>query len=170
MRIHPAGRAFGRMEVATPRLRLVAFDAGLAALPPARLAGALGARVPPDAVDEEMWAESAERLQSRPGEAGWHFWLLVEHGAVVGTAGFKGPPGPEGEVEIGYGLVATARGRGLASEAARALVDWALRDARVRRIVAHTEAGNGASERVLAKLGFAPAGPEGPIRRFERLR
>ncbi len=158
------------MELRTARLRLVAFDARLAALSPAALAQALGARVPPDAVDEDLWAEAAERVLADPAEAGWHFWLVVERGAVVGTAGFKGPPDARGDVELGYGLVAPARGRGLATEAAAALVAWALGDARVARIAADAERDNAPSLRVLAKLGFTREGPEGEIVRYVRRR
>ena len=38
-------------------------------------------------------------------------------GMAVGDAGFFGPPGADGEVEIGYALVPSARGSGLAGEA-----------------------------------------------------
>ena len=49
---------------------------------------------------------------------------------MVGHAGFHGPPGvngPEksGAVELGYTIFPDFRGRGLATEAARALMDWA---------------------------------------------
>ena len=38
-------------------------------------------------------------------------------GLAVGGIGFFGPPDADGAVEVGYGLVPAARGRGLASEA-----------------------------------------------------
>lgn len=167
---HPGAPRWHLVHLTTPRLRLVAFDAELARLDAARLAAALDARVPPAAVDEDLWAASAERLAAAPHEAGWLFWLVVERGAVVGTAGFKGPPDADGAVELGYGLVPGARGRGLATEAVGALLAWAFADSRVRTVVAHTEARNEASVRVLAKLGFHLASPEGAILRFERSR
>jgi RimJ/RimL family protein N-acetyltransferase len=92
-----------------------------------------------------------------PNLVGFGPWLLLEDGAIVGNAGFHGPP-QEGVVELGYGLAPEAWGRGLATEAARALVEWARADGRVERIVADVDASNAASQAVLAKVGFARAG------------
>lgn len=84
-------------------------------------------------------------------------------GLVFGSVGFFGPPsvrgGPDGpageevpEVEIGYGLVADARGRGVATEAVRALLS--LTDALAVRVRASVRPDNAPSIRVLAKCGF----------------
>jgi len=55
------------------------------------------------------------------------FSLVHRDGAVVvGTAGFKGPPGADGVVEIAYGVVPEHQGKGFATEAARALVAYAF--------------------------------------------
>jgi len=56
----------------------------------------------------------------------FYAYLIVREpdGVLVGDAGFHGPPGPEGEVEIGYALAPPARGRGLATEAVRLLARW----------------------------------------------
>ena len=43
---------------------------------------------------------------------------------MIGDAGWKGRPGPDGTAEIGYGLAARYRGRGYATEALEALVSW----------------------------------------------
>jgi RimJ/RimL family protein N-acetyltransferase len=51
-------------------------------------------------------------------------------GLAVGDAGFFGPPGGDGEVEIGYALVPSARGSALAVEAVALLAGWALDPAR----------------------------------------
>ena len=87
----------------------------------------------------------------------WTFGFLVLHVAdrlVIGSGGFKGPPGTEGVVEIAYGIAPDYRGRGFATEVARALTEHALGDARVRTIRAHTLPEPNASTRVLAKCGF----------------
>jgi RimJ/RimL family protein N-acetyltransferase len=81
-------------------------------------------------------------------------------GLVFGSVGFFGPPtaapAPAGdgvpEAEIGYGLVADARGRGVATEAVRALL--VLTDAIGVRVRACVRPENSASLRVLAKCGF----------------
>ena len=57
------------------------------------------------------------------------------------------------------------------SEAVRAAVDWALRRPGVDAVEAEAEAGNAASQRVLEKCGFVPAGrmgAEGPRFVLER--
>jgi RimJ/RimL family protein N-acetyltransferase len=79
-------------------------------------------------------------------------------GRVVGSCGFKGPPGRDGIVEIAYGVDQLYRGMGIATETAAALVAWAWGDARVRRIRAHTYAALNASTRVLMKCGFHSVG------------
>ncbi len=61
----------------------------------------------------------------------------------------------EGVVEIGYAIASGFRGRGLATNAARTLIDRALEDERVRRVDAHTLAELNASTRVLEKVGMA---------------
>ena len=81
-----------------------------------------------------------------------------ETGAVVGTAGFKGPPTDGGMVEIAYGVAPEHQGKGYATEAAQALVDYALASGRVRIVRAHTLPQENASTRVLAKCGFRRVG------------
>jgi len=104
-----------------------------------------------------------------------HGFFIIERaqGAVIGTAGFKGPPDREGMVEIAYGVVPSVEGRGYATEAAGALVRFAAADERVRVIRAHTSPEANASTRVLRKCGFMHVGevvdPEdGPVWRWER--
>lgn len=76
-----------------------------------------------------------------------------ESGRAIGGAGFKGPPDEDGCVEIGYGLAPSAQGRGYAREAVRDLCDLAVARG-ARAVTAETDAGNTASERVLAACGF----------------
>jgi RimJ/RimL family protein N-acetyltransferase len=97
-----------------------------------------------------------------------------ESGNAIGSCSFKGPPA-DGMVEIAYGIDADQQGKGYATEAARALVDFAFGFPEVRRILAHTLPQPNASTRVLAKSGFQRTGevvdPEdGLVWRFERVR
>ena len=79
--------------------------------------------------------------------------VLLGGEQVVGSAGYKGPPGADGTVEIAYGVDADHQGRGYATEAAEALVSYAFaRGVRVAR--AHTLPESNASTRVLEKCGF----------------
>lgn len=99
--------------------------------------------------------------------------LDAASGSVIGTCGFKGPPDDAGAVEIAYGIVPSFQGRGYATEAAQALVDFARSHSEVRIVRAHTLPGNGASMRVLEKCGFLRVGEvmdpdDGLVWRFER--
>ena len=79
---------------------------------------------------------------------------LREGGTIIGDAGFKGPPSEDGFVEIAYGIAPDHQCCGFATEAARALTDFARQAAGVRVVRAHTMPDNMASSRVLAKCGF----------------
>ena len=57
---------------------------------------------------------------------------------VVGSAGFKGPPAPDGIVEIAYGIAPDFQGMGYATETARALTAYAFESGQVRIVRAHT--------------------------------
>jgi RimJ/RimL family protein N-acetyltransferase len=74
-------------------------------------------------------------------------FVVVERasGLAVGSCGFKGPPDADGVVEIAYSTGPAYRGRGYATEAARALAEFAFVDRRVRLVRAHTQQANGAS-------------------------
>jgi RimJ/RimL family protein N-acetyltransferase len=110
-----------------------------------------------------------------PGDP-WTFgFSVVERasGTVVGDCGYKGPPDPDGCVEIAYGLAAEYRGCGYATEAARALVAFAFKHDAIRLVRAHTLPEKNASTRVLNKCGFSYLGevvdPEdGLVWRWER--
>lgn len=83
-------------------------------------------------------------------------WVALLDGLPIGTLGAAGPPSPDGDQEVGYGLVAPARGRGLATEAVAAVCAHLERGEGVRRLTAEVEPGNSPSMRVLHRLGFVP--------------
>jgi RimJ/RimL family protein N-acetyltransferase len=62
------------------------------------------------------------------------------------------------DVELAYRLARSSWGQGLATEAARALVEYAFTVVELPRVVAVTYPDNRASQRVLEKLGFVPGG------------
>ncbi len=76
---------------------------------------------------------------------------------VVGSGGVKAPPLDDGEVEIGYGMAPAYQGRGLATQAARALTDEALAQG-ASRVSAFTAPGNTASWRLLHRIGYVRDG------------
>ena len=81
-------------------------------------------------------------------------------GLAIGGIGFFGPPDEHGVVEVGYGLVRPARGRGLVSEALGALVQVA-REHGAAAITAETTTGNVASQNVLIRSRFQEAHRDG---------
>ena len=119
-----------------------------------------------------------EKVQAATGPDPWVLGFEVldrKTMAVVGTAGFKGAAGPDGIVEIAYGINPECQNQGYATEVAAALTAFAFADPRVRLVCAHTLPAEGPSPRVLDKCGFARVGdvidPEdGPVWRFEKTR
>jgi len=115
------------------------------------------------------------RLRASSEADPWvHSFRLIhrDSGTVTGMCSFKGPP-VNGIVEISYGVAPDRRGKGYATEAARALVGYASTCREVRLVRAHTLPDAIASKRVLVKCGFRYVGevsdPEdGLVHRFER--
>jgi RimJ/RimL family protein N-acetyltransferase len=89
-------------------------------------------------------------------------WQITRDGAIVGEAGFKGPP-HLGEIEIGYTTHAGYRRRGYMSEAVAALCAFAFQQTayKVTRVAALTRPRNAASQGVLGKCGFVRDGKQG---------
>jgi ribosomal-protein-alanine N-acetyltransferase len=85
------------------------------------------------------------------------YWLIVIRSLPFGAglAGFKGPPDPDGEVEIGYGIDSGHRNRGYMTEAVREMIGWAFAHDICRSVVGlDVEKANAASRRVLEKAGL----------------
>ncbi len=95
-----------------------------------------------DAVPDRQWAT---RLVVRRSDD-----------RVVGTLGFFGPPAADGVVEIGYGLVESARGQGLITDALRLVVPAA--EVSGATVQAHAAYDNVASRRALVAAGFRETG------------
>ncbi|ACZ84761.1 GNAT family N-acetyltransferase [Streptosporangium roseum] len=87
------------------------------------------------------------------GEYGHRQIIERAGGLVVGAIGLFWPPG-DGTLEIGYGVVASRRGRGYAPEATRALTEFAFTAPGVHTVYANVELSNPPSVRVLEKAGF----------------
>jgi RimJ/RimL family protein N-acetyltransferase len=122
----------------------------------ALLSGDLGGR---DAAPGWPHEDSAPAL-SFLDSGGWTFLIIDDDERVAGECGTKAAPGTDGVVEIGYGLAAPSRGRGLGGAAVRELVEWLAARDNVRHIEAEVHLGNVASWRILERLGFAATGEE----------
>lgn len=91
----------------------------------------------------------------------WRLGFAIIHKSdnrVIGMCGFPGAPDSAGVAEVAYGIAPECQGRGYATEAAQALIEFAETDSRVRIIRAHTLTEMNASTRILQKCGFVRAG------------
>ena len=106
--------------------------------------------------------DEAQQLVAKTA-AGWasgeHLVWGIRHGAaLMGVVGLYRVDG-RGSGELGYWLAASARGRGILTEAARTALDWGFAPADaggagLHRIEWHAVVGNDASARVAQTLGF----------------
>jgi len=144
-----------------------------------RLAKLLGCHVPqswPPGNVRDVLEMFESILRERPDEIGWHawYWIAIDQPdgpTLVGSGGFRGPP-QNGQVEVGYGTLEIFHRRGYATEAVRALCDYAFSDPRVSEIIAECDSTNVASQRVLAKCAFTQVDPlaERDVCRYRRHR
>jgi ribosomal-protein-alanine N-acetyltransferase len=162
------------LPIHTPRLSLVALTTDLLALMSGDEDGSRPFDWPgwwPDDADRRHLAIWHDRAAVDERNIAWGPRALVDPDhRMVGHAGFHLPPRPlalalddptfvgqseptDGAVEIGYTIFPSQRGRGYATEAVAALVDWAARTFEVRVVLAAIVRGNDASVRVLERVG-----------------
>ena len=87
-------------------------------------------------------------------EAGFGLWLLRDARGFVGTCGLR--PAGDGEVEVLYSIEPGRWGTGLATEAARAVLEQAFAPLGLPRVLGGVDDTNHASRRILEKLGMTP--------------
>jgi RimJ/RimL family protein N-acetyltransferase len=121
------------------------------------------ARWPNRELVERAFTASLEAIRADPAGRLWGNRVLVATGdegarRVVGSVVFHGRPASDGVAEIAYGIEEGSQGRGFATEAVRACVEWALAQERVRAVQAATFAWHVPSLRVLVKAGFVQVG------------
>jgi [ribosomal protein S5]-alanine N-acetyltransferase len=113
-----------------------------------------------EARDGLAW--NLRHLLMDPRHAPWRIRVMVDRssGSVIGSINLKGPPTPEGDVRIGWGVVSDRRGQGYAFEAAAAVTDWARRQPGVKSTSATIPTDNLASQRLAMKLGMTETADE----------
>jgi ribosomal-protein-alanine N-acetyltransferase len=130
----------------------------------ARCERLLGAKAPagwpPADVLEFQVPQQLQALALDPASLPWLGRVIVEResGMIAGGVNLKGPP-REGACEVGYAVEPLFRRQGIATEAVRAVVEWALQQPGVLRVKAKTYPNNVASRGVLSRLGFSLVGP-----------
>jgi ribosomal-protein-alanine N-acetyltransferase len=97
------------------------------------------------------------RQQTELGMQYWPVFLLATH-EHIGCAGLR--PKAEGLLELGYYLKPAFWGSGLATEAARAVAEYAFTRLGAEALFAGHHPANTASRGVLTKLGFERTGEE----------
>lgn len=106
--------------------------------------------------------ETRSRLERDMGLSAWSAegdWLsvaVVERatGLTIGDVAFHWVSERDRTAEVGFVFDPRYQGKGFATEAARALLDWAFTEAGFHRVIGRTEARNAPSARVLEKLGM----------------
>ena len=96
--------------------------------------------------------------QYRSGEPGSWCIVLRETGRVVGTIGYMSYSPDNATVEVGYSLAREQWGKGLMTEALRAVIDESFATLKLHRIEAMHFTDNPASGRVMAKCGMTHEG------------
>ncbi|WP_226537331.1 GNAT family N-acetyltransferase [Fictibacillus halophilus] len=136
------------MKLETKRLTIVPVDHPLVA------------KLSPEDYEIHGFIKSyLEKLQEDESLLGWGVWFVIEKETerIVGDIGFKGKPVDQ-TVEIGYGIIPSAQGKGYATESVNEIVKWALSTNLVSTVVAECLEDNTASVKVLEKLGFEVTG------------
>ncbi|WP_035797028.1 GNAT family N-acetyltransferase [Kitasatospora mediocidica] len=109
--------------------------------------------------DLEQTAEAIERWEEDWDDEGFGLFAveLLGSGELIGFAGLSVPeflPEVLPSVEIGWRLGRQFWGQGYASEAAHAVLEFALEDRGLDRVISICRLGNDASENVMRKLGM----------------
>ncbi len=96
-----------------------------------------------------------KRLRAvEPGDGEWLHLAVEERGAFLGEVGLGCTNAEHRGYEVGFVLARGAQGRGVATEAAAALVDAAFEELGAHRVVGRLDARNAASAAVLERLGM----------------
>ena len=97
-----------------------------------------------------------------PEQWEWYaIWMIeLKDGTHIGEMCFKGIDS-DGIVEIGYGIMEQYQDHGYATEAVKAISNWAFQEPKISSIEAQIDSKNIASRKVLEKCGFVFTGKNG---------
>jgi RimJ/RimL family protein N-acetyltransferase len=158
--------AFPRELRADELLLRAPVEADVDTIAPAFLDPDVGgeAGLPPVGPEQLRWLLKEQLPELHAAGRMSAYVVVGEEGDILGGASLRLFDPMRDSVEIGYWLFVPARGRGVATRAAGALVEHAFANG-IQRVDAHVRVGNAPSERVLERLGFAR---EGVKRRYLR--
>jgi len=104
-------------------------------------------------------ADFEKEYDKRPPEENW-FFIEKKDGTRIGTI-FHFLEGRQ--LEIGYALIQSERGKGYCTEAVKIMIDYLFLSKEITRIQAHTDVRNVVSQKILEKAEFKK---EGTIRKY----
>ena len=115
-----------------------------------------------DNILKTAYTEMLNGCIENPEQWEWYaIWMIeLKNGTHIGELCFKGL-NSTGIVEIGYGIIEKYQEHGYATEAVKAISNWAFQEPKVIAIEAETDDNNIASKRVLEKCGFVFTGKKG---------
>ncbi|MHC5736950.1 GNAT family N-acetyltransferase [Nostoc sp.] len=165
-----------RLQITTQRLELLPCSLGMAQAAVTKnkseVERLLGVCVPDDWYASEVldfFPMYAQMLRNDPSQLGWGVWLMIHipDSTLIGDLGFGGKPNEQGTVEMGYEVLSAYRQQGFAFEAVEALVNFALTQPELKRIIAHSPDDHAASIRILEKLGMQQIGRDENLLKWE---
>jgi RimJ/RimL family protein N-acetyltransferase len=111
-----------------------------------------------ESVDETRgWIEDWRKAWAEERDA---YWAIADAATdeVVGRIALRGIVFADGQAEVAYWTMPSARGRGIAPRALTTLSGWAFAEVGLHRLELLHAVANEASCRVALKTGFAPEG------------
>ncbi len=112
-----------------------------------------------DFSDPAAASAMVDRRLAYRGPAGQGHWVIERAGEVIGVAHLRPSSElPGGVAELGYYIASAHAGQGLATEAARAVLDHGLDALGLPAVWALVHESNAASRKVAARLGFLDVG------------
>jgi ribosomal-protein-alanine N-acetyltransferase len=98
------------------------------------------------------------QFEQHPDQIGWHRYVafLLPDGdrTLIGSVGAFSKATNPAECEIGYSILQPFEGKGLATEGAKALIEYLRGDERITSVIAHTFPRLARSIRVMEKCGL----------------
>ena len=113
--------------------------------------------IPCGALSREQTLRLVTRMVERAAVLGFGIWPVVskENGCVIGECGLTAIPGHEPDVEIAWIFNSAYQGFGYATEAARAVLEYGLRELRLPQIYALIDRENRRSIAVANRLSMS---------------
>jgi ribosomal-protein-alanine N-acetyltransferase len=152
-------------DIVTPRLALITVTPETVRSEQAgdnRLGELTGCTIPanwpPSDWEPHVYDFILAQFEQHPDQIGWcrYVAFLLPDGSrtLIGTVGAFTKAADPTEAEFGYGILPPFEGRGLATEAAKAIIDLLRSDDRITSVIAHTFPSIPGSIRVMEKCGL----------------